>query len=91
MRGLADKIRGKKEESEISPGMLYATGLVAGGTLDGRVQRDPQGDPGDGADGTARMCCTGARRSVRGCGSLGDGSLGLVALDRLRASWASSW
>ncbi len=34
IRGLCDKIRGK-EESEISTGMLFATGLVAGGTLTG--------------------------------------------------------
>ncbi len=35
MRLLADKIRGKAEESEISSGMLYATGLVAGGSIAG--------------------------------------------------------
>jgi len=35
MRMLCDKLRGQKEESEISPGMLFATGLVAGGTLTG--------------------------------------------------------
>jgi putative OPT family oligopeptide transporter len=35
LRWLADKIRGSAAESEISPGMLYATGLVAGGTLTG--------------------------------------------------------
>jgi len=35
MRWLADKIRGKAEESEISSGMLYATGLVAGGSIAG--------------------------------------------------------
>jgi len=35
MRWLADKIRGKAEESEISSGMLYATGLVAGGSIGG--------------------------------------------------------
>ena len=35
LRWLADKLRGEKEESEISPGMLFATGLVAGGTLTG--------------------------------------------------------
>ena len=35
MRWLADKIRGKVEESEISSGMLYATGLVAGGSIGG--------------------------------------------------------
>jgi putative OPT family oligopeptide transporter len=34
IRGLCDKWRGK-EESEISTGMLFATGLVAGGTLTG--------------------------------------------------------
>jgi hypothetical protein len=35
LRGLCDKLRGKTEESEVSSGMLYATGLVAGGTLTG--------------------------------------------------------
>jgi putative OPT family oligopeptide transporter len=35
LRALADKIRGKEEESEVSSGMLFATGLVAGGTLTG--------------------------------------------------------
>jgi putative OPT family oligopeptide transporter len=35
LRWLADKLRGDKEESELSPGMLFATGLVAGGTLTG--------------------------------------------------------
>jgi hypothetical protein len=35
LRWLADKMRGDKEESELSPGMLFATGLVAGGTLTG--------------------------------------------------------
>jgi putative OPT family oligopeptide transporter len=35
LRWLADKIRGEKDESELSPGMLFATGLVAGGTLTG--------------------------------------------------------
>jgi putative OPT family oligopeptide transporter len=35
MKALADRITGKKEESEISSGMLYSTGLVAGGSLTG--------------------------------------------------------
>lgn len=35
VRAIADKIRGAKEESEVSPGMLFATGLVAGGALTG--------------------------------------------------------
>ena len=35
LRWLADKLRGDKDESELSPGMLFATGLVAGGTLTG--------------------------------------------------------
>lgn len=35
VRGLVDKIRKEKTESEISPGMLFATGLVAGGALFG--------------------------------------------------------
>src|SRR5262245_21822328 len=35
MRWLSDKIRGKQEESELSSGMLYSTGLVAGGSIAG--------------------------------------------------------
>src|SRR5260370_6064995 len=35
MKSLAEKVRHKKEESELSSGMLYATGLVAGGSLGG--------------------------------------------------------
>lgn len=35
MKALADKVTGTKDESEISSGMLYSTGLVAGGSLTG--------------------------------------------------------
>jgi putative OPT family oligopeptide transporter len=35
MKALADKMTGSKEESEVSSGMLYSTGLVAGGSLTG--------------------------------------------------------
>jgi putative OPT family oligopeptide transporter len=35
MKALADKMSRRKEESELSSGMLYATGLVAGGSLGG--------------------------------------------------------
>ncbi|MGH7298042.1 MAG: OPT/YSL family transporter, partial [Polyangiaceae bacterium] len=35
VRALADALRKKKEEGEVGPGMLYATGLVAGGSLAG--------------------------------------------------------
>jgi putative OPT family oligopeptide transporter len=35
LKGLVDKIQGAKDESEVSPGMLYSTGLVAGGSLTG--------------------------------------------------------
>jgi putative OPT family oligopeptide transporter len=35
VKGLVDKAKGLSEESEVSPGMLYATGLVAGGSLTG--------------------------------------------------------
>ena len=35
MRWLTDLIRGKADESELSSGMLYATGLVAGGCIAG--------------------------------------------------------
>lgn len=35
LRWVCDKLRGESGESEISPGMLFATGLVAGGTLTG--------------------------------------------------------
>ena len=35
MRLIAEKMTGKKQESEISSGMLYSTGLVAGGSIGG--------------------------------------------------------
>src|SRR5262249_8997552 len=35
MKAFVDKITNQKEESELSSGMLYATGLVAGGSLAG--------------------------------------------------------
>ncbi len=35
MKALADRLTGTKEESEVSSGMLYSTGLVAGGSLTG--------------------------------------------------------
>ncbi|MDD5627608.1 MAG: oligopeptide transporter, OPT family, partial [Elusimicrobia bacterium] len=35
MRWLTDRIRGKADESELSSGMLYSTGLVAGGCIAG--------------------------------------------------------
>ena len=35
MKALADRLSRRKEESELSSGMLYATGLVAGGSLGG--------------------------------------------------------
>ncbi len=35
VRALADKLAERKEEGDVGPGMLYATGLVAGGSLAG--------------------------------------------------------
>jgi putative OPT family oligopeptide transporter len=35
LKGIVDKVTGAKAESEVSPGMLYSTGLVAGGSLTG--------------------------------------------------------
>lgn len=35
MKALADRMSGQKDESEVSPGMLFSTGLVAGGSLTG--------------------------------------------------------
>ena len=35
VRWVADKLRGKEEESEVSSGMLFSTGLVAGGSIAG--------------------------------------------------------
>jgi putative OPT family oligopeptide transporter len=35
MKALVDKMSGVREESEVSSGMLYSTGLVAGGSLTG--------------------------------------------------------
>lgn len=37
LRALVDRKRGAAAESDVSPGMLYATGLVAGGALTGVV------------------------------------------------------
>jgi putative OPT family oligopeptide transporter len=37
MRLIAERMSGRKEESEISSGMLYSTGLVAGGSIAGVV------------------------------------------------------
>ncbi len=37
IKGLADRVRGVKEESELGSGMLYSTGLVAGGSIAGVV------------------------------------------------------
>jgi putative OPT family oligopeptide transporter len=50
LRWLADKIRGEKGDSELSPGMLFATGLVAGGTLTGVASSVLKAIP-TGADG----------------------------------------
>ncbi len=35
VKALADKVAHRKDESELSSGMLYATGLVAGGSVAG--------------------------------------------------------
>ena len=35
LKGIVDRIQKGREESEVSPGMLYSTGLVAGGSLTG--------------------------------------------------------
>jgi hypothetical protein len=35
VKALADRVAHRKQESELSSGMLYATGLVAGGSLGG--------------------------------------------------------
>jgi len=35
LKAIVDKMRNTTEESEVSPGMLYSTGLVAGGSLTG--------------------------------------------------------
>ncbi|MFL6212332.1 MAG: OPT family oligopeptide transporter [Blastocatellia bacterium] len=37
LKALVDRVQGAKGESELSPGMLYSTGLVAGGSLTGVV------------------------------------------------------
>jgi putative OPT family oligopeptide transporter len=51
LRWVCDKMRGESGESEISPGMLFATGLVAGGTLTGVfsaiLKAIPAGDDSD--------------------------------------------
>jgi hypothetical protein len=35
VRLIAEKMSGRKDESEVSSGMLYSTGLVAGGSIGG--------------------------------------------------------
>ena len=45
LRGLMERKSGKHEDSEISSGMLYATGLVAGGALTGVAIAALQGVP----------------------------------------------
>jgi len=51
VRFLADKLRGEKSDSEISPGMLFATGLVAGGALTGVATSVFKAVPMEGSDG----------------------------------------
>lgn len=50
LRALVDKIRGGNTESEISPGMLFATGMVAGGSLAGVAQCLVAGVPWSSSD-----------------------------------------
>jgi putative OPT family oligopeptide transporter len=50
MRLIAERMSGQKEESEISSGMLYSTGLVAGGSIGG-VLIASLSIPFPGADG----------------------------------------
>jgi putative OPT family oligopeptide transporter len=52
MRALSEKITGQKQDSEVSSGMLYATGLVAGGSLTGVVIAALSGIPMAGPNGT---------------------------------------
>jgi putative OPT family oligopeptide transporter len=52
LRWLAERARGDKEESELSPGMLFATGLVAGGALTGVGTSVLRGIETTRADGT---------------------------------------
>ncbi|MBO0726185.1 MAG: oligopeptide transporter, OPT family [Blastocatellia bacterium] len=51
MKALADKMTGVHEESEVSSGMLYSTGLVAGGSLTGVLIALLSGVPKTTADG----------------------------------------
>jgi putative OPT family oligopeptide transporter len=51
LRGLIERKSGEQEESELSSGMLYATGLVAGGALMGVLIAGLQGIRVTGADG----------------------------------------
>jgi hypothetical protein len=37
LKAASDRVRGVKEESELSSGMLYSTGLVAGGSIAGVI------------------------------------------------------
>lgn len=77
LRGLVDRKRGA-EETEVSSGMLYATGLVAGGALTGVAIAGLQGIRiGEGADRTSV-----AERILGVVGVRGwDGALGSPAAD----------
>jgi putative OPT family oligopeptide transporter len=56
LRGLLERAKGAHEESEVSSGMLYSTGLVAGGSLTGVAIAGLQGIPRTvvGPDGEPR-------------------------------------
>jgi hypothetical protein len=55
LRGWIDRKKGAHEESELSSGMLYATGLVAGGALTGVLIAALQGVPKETAAGPVSL------------------------------------
>jgi putative OPT family oligopeptide transporter len=83
MRWLADRIRGKAEESEVSSGMLFSTGLVAGGSIAGLIIVLLSQIPWGGEEG-------GFAKLLRGPGEhiqefLGDPASTLIALGAFAA------
>ena len=55
IRGILERKKGVHEESELSSGMLYATGLVAGGALTGVLIAALQGVPKSTPDGPVSL------------------------------------
>lgn len=79
LKGFVDRMKHVKEESEVSPGMLYSTGLVAGGSLTGVAIAILSGIPiSEMIDGTSKevslMTFVQDKIGVHGWESLGAGA-----------------